>query len=361
MTGGDGEGVANRRAAQARLERIRAFQEELAELERQDVLVLTADQHERLAAHHATVQRRLGEEFDVDPSREGQRLSWGMAVASLLGALALAAAVFFAFYRFWGAFPTAIQVAVLVAAPVLTVGLTEWTARRERTPWFTNLVALVALATAVLDLRLLGGIFNIPASPHALLIWAVFALALAYAYGLRLPLFLGLIFALAYLVAVPGTWSGVHWQGLFARPEGFILAGALVLLAPLLVGHRRYPEFLSVFQLLGLVAVFLPMFLLANWGYTTYLPWRPDIIEISYQVAGFLFSAGVIAVGIRSASTRVANTGVVFFVVLLFDQFFDWCWDWMPKYLFFLIIGLAALAVLWGLGRMRKLLGEGTA
>ena len=34
------------------------------------------------------------------------------------------------------------------------------------------------------------------------------------------------------------------------------------------------------------------------------------------------------------------NTGVVFFVIFLYTKFYDWWWDLLPKYLFFLILGL---------------------
>jgi hypothetical protein len=32
----------------------------------------------------------------------------------------------------------------------------------------------------------------------------------------------------------------------------------------------------------------------------------------------------------------------------------DWWWDWMPKYLFFLLIALLALGWLWGLRVARR-------
>ncbi len=31
------------------------------------------------------------------------------------------------------------------------------------------------------------------------------------------------------------------------------------------------------------------------------------------------------------------NTGNVFFTIFLYTKFYDWWWDWMPKYLFFLL------------------------
>ena len=48
------------------------------------------------------------------------------------------------------------------------------------------------------------------------------------------------------------------------------------------------------------------------------------------------------------------NTGVVFFVIFLYTKFYDWWWDLLPKYLFFLILGLAAILALLVLGRLRR-------
>ncbi len=48
------------------------------------------------------------------------------------------------------------------------------------------------------------------------------------------------------------------------------------------------------------------------------------------------------------------NTGVVFFVIFLYTKFYDWWWDLLPKYLFFLILGLTAVLVLLMMKRLRR-------
>jgi hypothetical protein len=40
-------------------------------------------------------------------------------------------------------------------------------------------------------------------------------------------------------------------------------------------------------------------------------------------------------------------------VIFLYTKFFDWWWEWMPKYLFFLVIGLVAILLLLILKRLR--------
>ena len=50
----------------------------------------------------------------------------------------------------------------------------------------------------------------------------------------------------------------------------------------------------------------------------------------------------------------MVNTGVTFFVIFIYTKFFDWWWDVMPKYLFFLVLGLVAILSLVILKRLRK-------
>jgi len=41
-------------------------------------------------------------------------------------------------------------------------------------------------------------------------------------------------------------------------------------------------------------------------------------------------------------------------VLFLYTKFYQWWWGWMPKYLFFLLIGLTAILALLILKRLRK-------
>src|SRR5258708_32547761 len=95
------------------------------------------------------------------------------------------------------------------------------------------------------------------------------------------------------------------------------------------------------------------MLVLAFWGTGSYLDLESTTIEHGYQIAGFALSAGVIWLGARRNWSAVSNTGVVFFVVFLYTKFFDWWWESMPKYLFFLVLGLTAMLILLVLRRVR--------
>src|SRR5262249_20177940 len=157
------------------------------------ILRIHDDQRHAVAAHHAAELERLARQFDVDVSDTQKQMSWGMRIASFLGALAFCAAVYFFFYRFWGLLSTPAQVALLIAAPVAATLLTEVAARREKTLYFAGLAALVAFACFVLNLSVLGSIFNVTPTQNALLVWAAFAFLLAYAYDLRLLLVAGIL------------------------------------------------------------------------------------------------------------------------------------------------------------------------
>ena len=41
------------------------------------------------------------------------------------------------------------------------------------------------------------------------------------------------------------------------------------------------------------------------------------------------------------------------FCIFLYTKFYDWWWDWMPKYIFFLVMGLAAVLLLVVFKRLR--------
>jgi len=45
--------------------------------------------------------------------------------------------------------------------------------------------------------------------------------------------------------------------------------------------------------------------------------------------------------------------------VFLFVRLHAWWWHWMPKYLFFLLLGLIAIGLLLVFRRIRTRLGEG--
>lgn len=345
----------NKTEAQHRVDQIRAFQAELVRIEADEVMRLSGEQQGALTDYHDQLLSQYSTEYDIDPDQRARSLSLGMRIASFLGALALAASLFFLFYQFWGYLGTAVQVSILVAAPMLTFVATIEISKREKTGYFAKLMALVSFACFVLNLSMLGQIFNITPSDKALVVWAVFALLLAYACDIRLLLAVGILCVIAFLSARTGSWGGMYWLSFGERPENFFPAAIIMFCVPLFFAHDRFWGFAQVYRVFGLLTLLLPVLVLANWGSVSYIHADRDIVEGFYQLAGFVLSAAAVAVGVRKQWHDVVNTGNTFFVIFIYTKFFDWWWTIMPKYLFFLIVGLTALLFLMLFKRMRNL------
>lgn len=344
---------SSRHEAQQRADQIRVFQRELAQLESEGVLSLDAEQRQRLDGHHGRLLGQYAQDFDIDRDQRASQLSLGMRIASLFGALALSASVFFLFYQFWGWLATSVQVSILIAAPLLMLGLTLLIQRRDSSGYFAKLAALVTFACFVLNISMLGQIFNITPSDKALLPWAALAFLLAYACDLRLLLVAGILCLIAYVSARTGTWGGMYWLSFGQRPENFFPAALLLLAVPQFVPHRRFADFPPMYRIFGLLTFFLPVLVMGNWGYASYLDWDVDLIEGFYQVVGFVTSAFAVWFGVRRQWPEVINAGVTFFIIFLYTKIFDWWWQVMPKYLFFLVLGLVAVLFLVVLKRLR--------
>ena len=347
------ETAADSKAAQQRVDRIHAFQAELDQLQQEGLLAISLEQQQQVKTHHARLLRELGEQFDVDRTAGQKQMSLGMRVVSFLGAVALAASVFFFFYRIWGLISTPVQLFVLISSPILAVVAMEWTRKHEQNPYFTSLIGLVAFAAFVLDLSLFGSIFNINPTQNAFLAWGAFALLLAYTHDLRLLLVAGMICLLTYLSATMGTWRGLYWLSFGERPENFIPAGWLLFFVPALIPHQRHPDFPGYYRLFGMLTVLLAVLILSHWGGGSYLRFSAKDIETGYQLLGFILAGLSIWIGIRWEWSALTNLGSTFFVIDLYTKFYDWWWDWMPKYLFFLTLGLVAILLLLIFKRLR--------
>ncbi|HMH17730.1 MAG TPA: DUF2157 domain-containing protein [Burkholderiales bacterium] len=344
---------SSRTEAQQCADEIGVFQHELGRLEREGILTLSDDQRRKVADHQRDLLAKLTQVFDIDRDAQSRQLSIGMRVASFLGALALAASVFFLFYQFWGWFPETAQVAILLVAAFGAFGATFAIQRRDGTGYFTKLAAMVAFACFVLNIAMLGQIFDITPSDKALLPWAALALLLAYACNLRLLLAAGILCLIAFVSARTGTWSGMYWLYFGERPENFFPAAVALLFVPHFLDHRRFDGFAATYRVFGLLTLFLPMLVLANWGQISYLDFDRSLIQGFYQVLGFAGSAAAVWLGTRRHWPDVVNTGLTFFVIFLYTKMYDWWWEIMPKYLFFLVIALSAVLLLVVFRRLR--------
>ncbi|MBI3715016.1 MAG: DUF2157 domain-containing protein [Betaproteobacteria bacterium] len=346
--------ITNRTEAQQRADEIRVFAAELSRLESDGVLALDATQREAVAAHHQSLLAEFGRSFDIDRDSQAKQLSLGMRVASFLGALALAASVFFLFYQFWGWFAPGTQVVVLIAAALASFAGTVWLQGHDSSGYFTKLAAMVTFACFVLNITMLGQIFNITPSDKALLPWAAFAFLLAYAFDLRLLLAAGIFCLLSFMAARVGAFGGTYWIHFGQRPENFLVPATLMFFVPHGLDHRRFAGFASVYRVLAMLAIFLPVLILSHWGWGSYLTLERKLIEGIYQTLGLVGAAAFVWYGVRRHLPEVVNTGVTWFVIFLYSKMFDWWWEIMPKYQFFLVIGLTAMLLLFAFRRLRE-------
>ena len=339
--------------AQNKVEQIQLFQQELSDLNENGILTLSPEQAAKVNNHHQQLLATLSTAYDIDINVQAKQLTLGMKIASLLGALAMAISIFFLFYQFWGNFSTSSQVAMLIFAPLALFLLTMHLAKNEKNAYFSKISALVCLSSFVLNLAMLGQVFNISPSPNAFLVWSAFAFLLAYACNARLLLFFAITCISSFIAMKVGTFSGMYWISFGERPENFFIPSILIFCLPLWLSHQRYNGFENIYRVTAMIMLFIPILILANYGQASHLTWSNDMIEGSYQIIGFIVAALAIWLGIKRHWPAVINTGNIFFILFLYTKLFDWWWQWMPKYIFFFILGLCALLALVVFKRIR--------
>jgi uncharacterized membrane protein len=276
-----------------------------------------------------------------------------MRIASTLGGIAICTAVVLFFMRYWGFLDTPVQVAIVAAVPLLALVGAEFLAARERTLYFTGLLALVAFASFVMNLVVLGTIFNINSTERALLAWGGFAMVVAYRYGLRLLLSLGLLLLIGYGASLVTAQFGYRWLDFGERPELVGFLSLLAFCAPFAIRHRRHTDFPAVYRLIGIIVFFVCVLSLAEWGIPSYLPFGQNNIERLYGFVGLVTSAGAIWMGIARHWNDVVNASATAFVIFLYTRLYHLLWDWMPKYLFFATIGALGIVLVLAFKQMR--------
>jgi uncharacterized membrane protein len=342
----------DRAAAQRRADQVRAFEAELAALQEEGVFTPDPAVRQRLAAHHATLLAELAERYDADTTPATARLSLGMRVAALLGAVALIAAVVLFFLRYWGSIPVPGQVALLAAAPLIMLWATDRAERQPGARPLAELFALVALGAFVLQLTALGSIFALRDSPHAFLAWAALGLALGHGSGFRGPGLAGVAFLAWWLVTMLAEATGGTWRDPLRVAEHAVVAGFALFAVGLLsrLGPRETP---ALYRLVGLVVAFLSMLLLSTSGDLSGLGLTRRTTEILFQLLTLAASVAVMALGVRRGWRETLFTGTGAFLVLAVIKSVDWFWDWLPRYLYFLLLGLVAVLVVLVLRRWR--------
>jgi hypothetical protein len=237
------------------------------------------------------------------------------------------------------------------------LGLAEFAARREKTLYFAGLAALVAFAAFVTDISMLGQIFNLIPSPTAFLLWTIFAGALAYGYGFRLLLLAALVTGTVWLVGLLASLGGLYWSDGIGHLELFLPAAVLATLLGLVAHAGGREGFCSIFRFYGLLLFFWVVLWRAADGGGSDLPFDRGRVEMIYQLLGFTVAGLAIWAGIRRGWDEVMYTGVIAFTVMLYIKAADWWWEWMPHWLFFLVLGGISIGVMALLSRLKARVG----
>ncbi len=339
-------------ADQQRATAIIAFREELARLEAQGVVALDPATRDRIRAHHEAMLAALAATGEVDLSAAAARLSTGMRIATLLGTIALSAAYGLFVSSHWGALSLTLQLALVSLPPLLLVALTHFAAARERTGYVASLIATVAAIAFATNLGTLGQLFNLPDSRTALLAVGAFAMLLAYGYGLTLPLLLGIGGIGGWLWTLGAIPLGLWWRDGSGVIEPLLLVGLLALTAPAWI--RGPAKFAPWYRGMGAAVVVIGLLCVENVGeLSAFTAVDVHTIELGYKLLGAVVLTALITWGIWRDQRVVVQIGSAGAVLYLFMRLVDWFWDLVPQWLFFLLVGAFALAVLLVLRRLR--------
>ena len=348
-----------RKTAQQRVDRIASFKAELNDLAKEGGLTLTAEQQSGLDAHLQGLLARFRSEYGVDATDSTKRVSWGMRVASLLGAAAFLAAAILFLHRVWGGLSIPVQVLILTTAPMALLVGAEIAYTRRADLYYVGLIALAAGVALVMDLSALGAVLNLTDSPQVLLAWGAFALFTAYAYGLRLMLGAGLVLLCAWTAALVLHIRGDNWPNCTETFQLFI-PGAVVLYGiPWLTRGRGPDGFDLVYRLCGAGLGLISLLMLSTAGDLCCGDLVPGTVAAVYQIVGLLLAGAVVTHGLRLGRAVLVNLGAVAFIVFLFVRLHSWWWGWMPKYLFFLVLGVIAFGLSLVFRRIRSRLIKG--
>lgn len=340
-------------AAQRRVNRIHAFRAELDALTAAGVANLSDGQREAITAYHNTILRRLAAEHDVDRTVAAGQLSRGMQIAAFITAIALTAAVYSLVERFWGRLDLPLQATLLCAFPLLALIAVELSAQRERSLYVASIFAVLAFATYWLAVFVLSSLLNVPVTTPALWGGALFGAALALPYGFRLIFGASLVAMLTALSGSVFEAAGAPWTVVPEFPEIITAAAFMLLIAAARVG-LLHPAFAAVTRGVSLTVGFLGLLVLSVAGPASLLPVSAPVSELIYQAVLLLTSTLVLVLSVRRQWLESAYIAAVALTVFIFSRFFDWFWDLMPRFVFFLLLAAIAFGWLLALGRMRR-------
>ncbi len=159
-----------------------------------------------------------------------------------------------------------------------------------------------------------------------------------------------LIFSLLSL----GTWFGgeigyisgyaSYFLGL-SKPLNFLIFGLLLISISYIVSIIKYDKIKFSFNVLlsvGLLYSFLSLWILSLFGNNTYN--SIETTKISLLIWSLLFGIGSllsIFFGLKYDNCVLKGYGITFFLINLYTKYFEYFWDSINKFIFFLILALS--------------------
>lgn len=337
---------------QARVRRILAFRDELATLADEGAVAPGDATLAAIGRHHDTILAELAGRADIDLTRDEARLSAGMRIATLLGAMALSIAWAMFVSTVWDDLGTTARLLLVWIPPLLLVPAIGLAARRDPSGYVANIIAVVAsIALAIAGPATLS-VFERPDARWPYLMVGVFSLLLAYRWRLVLPLLIGIGGLAGWLWSLEGLLRGVPVSQSFDKAEPMVLLGALAI-AVSFAPWAGPAVFRQAWRLLGLAALTMALLILGVERNASMLG-LGQAGEGLYQVAGLIVFVAVTWRGIRRDDPILARGGAAALVLYLIFRMADWFWKVIPDWLFFLLIGLLAFGVLVVMQRLRR-------
>jgi hypothetical protein len=335
-----------------RLRRIFAFREEVTALREEGVVASEDPTLAAIAARHDVLLAAAARDERIDLSREEARLSAGMQLATLLGATALSIAWAMFVSSMWDGLGDTARMFLIWVPPALMVVATAMAARREATGYIANILASVGAIALIVAILATIDLYELEPSRHAILLVAAYALLQAYHHRLVIPLLIGGTALGAWVWSLAAIFRGGQWQEAFEVAEPAVVAGALALA----IGTTRTgdpAEFRIVWRLGGVIAIVWSLLVLGVAGDASWFG-PGNLVEGFYQVLAAVVFVAMAWQGLRTDDPILARGGGVALLLFLLFRMFDWFWDAIPDWLFFLLMGALAFGVLLVLRRLRR-------
>jgi hypothetical protein len=335
-----------------RARQVLAWRDEEAALAREGVVHAGDSTLAAVRAHHDALLAGFAAAGNVDLTREEERLSAGMRLATLLGAAALSIAWAMLASSLWNDLGSGAKLAMVWVPALALLPATGFAALREPSGYIANIVGTVGtIAMAVAGFATFD-LYEVDSPRLPFLLFGAYGLFLAYRYRLVLPLLVAIVGAGAFVWSLEAMLLRSPVNDTFEHLEPLILVG----LAAYLVGAMRRsdpPAFSLVWRLSGIVAMVFPLLML---GLTTDGSWfgSGHTSELLYQLVGLLAFVAMVWIGLKRDDVILARGGATALVLFLFFRMVDWFWEAIPDWLFFLLMGGLAFAVLLVLRAVRE-------